>query len=73
MGAIALQAALFVVPNGLAALALPPLPGIVYAVGYSFVCVGVVGGWAAWRTGSIFPSLLTQTLLNLALTAIILP
>jgi hypothetical protein len=48
---------------------LPPLPGALYAVVYSWLAVGVIGGWAAARTKSIFPSLTAATLFNLILTA----
>ena len=51
--AIALQAALFTLPQLLAALLLSPLQGVVYAVVYSWLAVGVVGGWSAARTRSI--------------------
>lgn len=64
--AIVGQAALFVIPNLLASLALPPLQGALYALVYTFFGVGLIGGWAAWRTGSIWPSLVAATLLNLA-------
>ncbi len=62
--AIVLQAALFTLPQLIAALFLPPLQGVLYAVVYSWLGIGVVGGWAASRTSSIFPSLLSATLLN---------
>lgn len=62
--AILLQAALFTLPQLLAALLLPLLQGAVYAVVYSFFSVGVVGGWAAARTHSIWPSLAAATLSN---------
>ena len=63
--AIGLQALLFTAPQGLAAWFLTPLQGGVYLVVYSFLSVGVIGGWAAWRTGSIWPSLIAATLGNL--------
>jgi hypothetical protein len=47
------QAFLFMISNLLAALALPPLQGGLYAVIYTGLAIGVVGGWAAARTGSI--------------------
>jgi membrane protease YdiL (CAAX protease family) len=66
--AILLQAALFMLPQAIAALLLPPLQGLLYAVFYSWLAIGVVGGWAANRTGSIWPSLISATLCNLILT-----
>ena len=67
--AILLQAALFTLPQLLAALLLRPLQGAVYGVVYSFLAVGVIGGWAAWRTRSIWPSLAAAALWNLLMTA----
>jgi hypothetical protein len=69
--AIVLQAAAFTLPNGIVALLLPPLPGVVYAGVYAWLGVGVVGGWVAWRTQSIWPSLVAATLWNLLLTALV--
>jgi membrane protease YdiL (CAAX protease family) len=66
--AILLQAALFMLPQAIAALLLPPLQGLLYAVFYSWLAIGVVGGWAANRTASIWPSLIAATLCNLILT-----
>jgi membrane protease YdiL (CAAX protease family) len=69
--AVILQALLFVLPNLFAALALPPLQGWVYALIYTWLGIGVLGGWAAARTGSIWPSLISATLCNLILVALI--
>lgn len=70
--AVLAQAAFFVLPNLLAALTLPVLQGWLYALVYSWLAVGVVGGWAAARTKSIWPSLISATVCNLLLVAIIL-
>jgi membrane protease YdiL (CAAX protease family) len=69
--AIVLQAALFSLPQALAALIMPPLQGALYVVIYSWLSIGVIGGWAAWRTQSIWPSLVSATLCNLLLTALV--
>ncbi len=69
--AVFLQALLFTVPNLLVAIALPPLQGILYALIYTWLGIGMVGGWAASRTGSIWPSLISATLCNLALVALV--
>ncbi len=69
--AILLQALLFTLPNLMAALFLPPLQGVLYAVAYAWLGIGVIGGWAAWRTRSIWPSLISATICNLVLTALI--
>lgn len=64
--AIIAQAALFTLPNLLASLALPAPQGILYASVYTFLAIGLIGGWAAARTKSIWPSLFSATLCNLA-------
>lgn len=66
--AILLQAFLFTLPQAIAALLLSPTQGALYALAYSFVAIGLIGGWAAWKTGSIWPSLISATLFNLVLT-----
>jgi membrane protease YdiL (CAAX protease family) len=71
-GAIAIQALLFTVPQALAALLLPPLQGVLYVVIYSWLAIGMLGGWAAWRTQSIWPSLAAATLFNLIITFLVL-
>jgi membrane protease YdiL (CAAX protease family) len=70
--AVLTQAALFMLPNLLAALALPELQGWLYALVYSWLAIGVVGGWAAARTKSVWPSLISATLCNLLLVALII-
>ena len=52
-------------------LLFPPLQAVVWIVVYSWLAVGVVGGWAAARTRSIWPSLIAATLTNLVLTALV--
>jgi membrane protease YdiL (CAAX protease family) len=70
--AIILQAALFSLPQLLAALLLSPLQGVIYTVIYSWLAVGVIGGWAAARTNSIWPSWMSTTLWNIFLVAWVL-
>lgn len=67
--AILAQAALFTLPQLIASVLLSPVQGIVYAAAYSWLGVGVVGGWAAWRTRSIWPSLMAVILWNAILIA----
>jgi membrane protease YdiL (CAAX protease family) len=69
--AVLLQALAFVLPNLLVALALPALQGWLYALVYTWLAVGLIGGWAAWRTGTIWPSLISATVSNLILVALI--
>jgi membrane protease YdiL (CAAX protease family) len=69
--AVILQAVLFVIPNLLIAFALPALQGLLYALVYTWLAIGLIGGWAASRTGSIWPSLVSATVCNLVLVALI--
>jgi membrane protease YdiL (CAAX protease family) len=70
--AVVLQALVFVLPNLLVAFVLPSLQGWLYVLIYTWLAIGVLGGWAASRTGSIWPSLVSATLGNLVLVAMIL-
>jgi len=63
--AIIIQATLFTLPQMLAAFLLPAVQGIIYAVVYSWLVIGLIGGWVANRTQSIWPSLASATLFNL--------
>jgi membrane protease YdiL (CAAX protease family) len=69
--AVILQALLFVIPNLFVAFALPALQGWLYGLIYTWSGIGILGGWAAARTGSIWPSLISATLCNLVLVALI--
>lgn len=69
--AVVLQALLFTVPQGIAAFLLLPVQGVLYAVVYSWLGIGVVGGWAAARTQSIWPSLTAAVLFNFILTLLL--
>jgi membrane protease YdiL (CAAX protease family) len=70
--AIVIQAVLFVLHNLFVALVLPPLQGVLYVMVYTWLAIGIIGGWAAARTGSIWPSLISATVCNLILVALIL-
>jgi membrane protease YdiL (CAAX protease family) len=69
--AIIIQAVLFVIPNLLAALFLPVLQGILYTLIYTWLAIRVIGGWAASRTGSIWPSLISATVCNIVLVVLL--
>jgi membrane protease YdiL (CAAX protease family) len=69
--AIIIQATLFVIPNSLVALVIPPLQGILYVTVYTWLSIGLIGGWAAARTRSIWPSLISATVCNLVFVALI--
>jgi membrane protease YdiL (CAAX protease family) len=69
--AVVIQATLFTIPNLIASFVLPPLQGNLYALVYTWLGIGIIGGWAASRTGSIWPSLFSAALFNLVLVALI--
>ena len=69
--AITAQALLFTIPNLLVMIVLPTLQSLLYLV-YTWLAVGVLGGWAASRTNSIWPSLFTVTVSNLVFVLLIL-
>ena len=69
--AILTQALLFTIPNLLVMIALPLLQSVLYLI-YTWLAVGVLGGWAAARTNSIWPSLFTVTVSNLVFVLLIL-
>jgi len=71
--AIVLQALLFTLLQGLAAFLLPPLQGTLYGVVYSFLAIGLIGGWAAAKTRSIWPSLASATVYNVIMVALTIP
>jgi len=70
--AVVLQALLFVLPNLLVSLVLPPLQGVLYALVYTWLAVGMIGGWAAARTQSIWPGLFSAVAANLLFVAFVL-
>jgi len=43
-----------------------------YVLVYTWLAIGMVAGWAASRTGSIWPGLISATLCNLVLVALIM-
>ena len=65
--AILIQAVLFTLPQAIVTLLLAPFQGVIYAIIYSFLAIGVIGGWAAACTHSIWPSLVSATIWNLSM------
>lgn len=60
---ILVQATVFTsLVNLIVALFMPTIQAIIYLLVYSWLAVGVVNGWAATRTRSIWPGLITSTL-----------
>jgi membrane protease YdiL (CAAX protease family) len=70
--AILLQAALFALPQALPALFLTPLQAVVWIGAYAFLGVGVVNGWSAARTGTIWPGAIAAPVMNLIVTLLVL-
>lgn len=68
--AIVLQAAIFAVPNLILALMMPGLQGFIYIFIYAFLAIGCVGGYTAYKTNSIWPSLISASSMNLILVLI---
>jgi len=63
--AILIQATIFtVLVNGMLTAVMPPLQAAVCALVYSWLGIGVVCGWAAVRTRSIWPGLIVNVLGN---------
>ncbi len=69
--AIVIQASLFTLLNLFVVIVLPPLQSILYLL-YTWLAVGVIGGWAASRTKSIWPSLFSVSVANLVFVALLL-
>ena len=69
---VMVQAVLLTIPQLLAAFFLPPVQGILYAVVYSWLAIGMIGGWAASRTQSIWPSLASATIYNLVMCILVI-
>ncbi len=69
--AVLLAAALLTLPQAILVLVLPPLQGGLYIVVYSFLEIGVIGGWSAARTRSIWPVLTAAVLTNFMLTLLV--
>ena len=70
--AIFLQALLFALLQALPAFFLSPAQALVWVCVYSFLGVGLINGWAASRTYSIWPGLISATLMNLIVTMMII-
>ena len=65
------QAFLFALPNLIVTFMMPLVSGIVFVFVYAFLGVGCIGGYTAYKTDSIWPSLLSASLMNLILVIIL--
>ena len=65
--AILLQAILFTLLQSLASIMLPLTQGVLYSFVYSFLAIGLLNGWTASRTRSIWPCLISATVANLVM------
>lgn len=63
--AVIIQAVIFIIPNTLVAFFMIPIEGIIYTVFYAGVAIGIVGGWTTKCTNSIWPSLVSASIVNL--------
>lgn len=70
--AILLQATFFALPNIIVAFFMTTLQGVLYVLVYAFLAIGVIGGFVAHKTGSIWPSLISAIVLNLLIIIIYL-
>ncbi len=70
-GAVLVQAVVTTLPQAILLLVLPPLQGGLYIVIYSFLEIGVLGGWSAARTRSIWPILTAAVITNFVLTLLV--
>jgi hypothetical protein len=52
-------------------LLLNPVQALVWVGAYAFLGVGAINGWAAARTGSIWPGAIAAPLMNLIVTALV--
>lgn len=69
--AIVGQAVLFSLLQAIPAFLLSSVEAAVYVGVYAFAAIGLVGGTAAWRTASIWPSLIAATTFNAVLTYLV--
>ena len=69
--AILLQALLFALLQAIPAFFLSPVQALVWIAAYSFLGVGLINGWAASRTNSIWPGLIAATFMNLIATMLV--
>ena len=67
---VVIQAALFALPNTIVAFLMPTNNSIIYIFVYAFLAVGCVGGYTAAKTDSIWPSLISASIMNLVLVLI---
>jgi len=61
---VLIQAFLFLIFILILDINLPPVQNYIFLVGYTFLGRGIIGGWAAARTNSIWPSLITVSIVH---------
>ncbi len=69
--AVIFQAFFFALPNLIVTFIMPLAAGIVYFFVYAFLGVGCIGGYTAYKTDSIWPGLISASLMNLILVIIL--
>lgn len=70
--AIILQAILFSLPHTILAFYMGWINGLILVLGYGVLIYGIIGGWTAHKTNSIWPGLITANINNLILVMIYL-
>ncbi len=65
-----IQSVLFSLIHIIIALLMTPLQGIILVLGYGFLIYGLLNGWTAYKTKSIWPGLITANINNLILVII---
>ncbi len=63
---VLIQAFLFLLFILILDINLPPVQNYIFLVGYTFLGRGIIGGWAAARNDSIWPSLITVSVVHTA-------
>lgn len=63
--AIIIQSLFFIIPNILVSLFMTSLQGVIYTIVYAGIGIGIVGGFSAKKTNSIWPSLITAVIVNM--------
>ena len=63
---VLIQAFLFLIFILILDIDLPPVQNYIFLVGYTFLGRGIIGGWAAARTNSIWPSLISVSVVHTA-------
>jgi membrane protease YdiL (CAAX protease family) len=67
---VIIQAGLFAVPNLVVGFMMPALQSIIFIFMYAFLAIGCVGGYTAYKSETIWPGLISASIMNLILVLI---